>query len=197
MGSPRQVGFFIILFIGFYCLLDMTTKPPQEGHMADFRRQREWPIIIQVAREYNLSQEDTVMLLAIRDSELGGKGNEFGVRAVRGTDLKTQAQWAAGSIRANRERYRKLMQEGKWSGSRVEIRLAEEGEEDRPFWVVPPDIDFVDFMAYHAGKTGYGYAPIHAPELSKEEIKLNKNWSRNVRSIMEKHTKTFQERGLK
>ncbi|MGQ9473117.1 MAG: hypothetical protein ACUVQZ_07065 [Candidatus Caldatribacteriaceae bacterium] len=40
-----------------------------------------------------------------RSAERGRKGVEFGVVAAKGTDLKTQAEWACASIQKNFERF--------------------------------------------------------------------------------------------
>jgi len=68
-------------------------------------------IIADVAREYGLSAEGTRLLQAIRIAESGGAGLEYGIGqyfpkhpARRFADhpelsLRTQAQWAAGTIK--------------------------------------------------------------------------------------------------
>ena len=86
----------------------MGTIPKQTA----FKTEIEMPIILKVAKEYKLTPEDTTLLFAIRKAENGPKGYEFGVKAAKGTDLETQAKWAAGSIKANRERYYALLQSG-------------------------------------------------------------------------------------
>jgi len=72
----------------------------------------------------------------------------------------------------------------------------EEGKR-RGFIAVPRDMDFVEYMGYYGSPTGYGYAPIHASDVKPEVVELNKNWSKNVRSYMEKYRKHFQEKGVK
>lgn len=227
------------------------------------RQIKEWPAIIKVAREYGLSQEDTYRLLALRDTEDGGPGYEFGVKMAKGTNLEEQAKHAAGSIKANRKRYQQLKQEGVFKGSRrmigvgkskdIELSKDDEGKFQnwyaieskrrglnpdpdaekhryayRAYWqdamdkVIPgteegahypseyklgghlspeyaavdPDIDFDEFMGYYGSPTGYGYAPIHAPGLSENEQKLNKNWAGNLRSLTEKYSKRIREKGV-
>jgi hypothetical protein len=232
------------------------------GFMADnFKRNREWPILIKIAREYNLNPEETLMLLAIRSAEQGPKGYEFGVKAARGSNLETQARWTAGSIKANKQRYNQLMQEGVFEGDRrtigigleKDIKLSEEEEREfakwyveeaakrqlninpddpkhfyayRKFWkamtegkagteakhfpsefkieghmspqyaAVKGGIDFPEFMAYYGGPTGLGWAPVHDPNMPGAEVNLNKNWARNVRSLMTRYEKEFKERGI-
>lgn len=69
-------------------------------------------IIDGVAREYRLSQEETFLLFAIRKTENGGQGLEFGIgqgdinhRARRyrtssaTRSMIIQARWAAGTIK--------------------------------------------------------------------------------------------------
>ncbi len=46
------------------------------------------------------------LLLAIRCAERGRKGFEFGVVAVKDTDLATQTEWACATIKKNFERFR-------------------------------------------------------------------------------------------
>lgn len=150
------------------------------------KQRREWPIIVSVATRENLSPEDRVILLAMRDAEAGSAGNEFGARDVANTDIYTQATSAARSIKNNRLRYDQYRREGAWKGSRRTVTLK---ENEKP-------MDFIEFMAYYGGPTGYGYAPIHAPELREGEKSLNKNWAPNVRQISEKHQKYFKAKGV-
>ena len=68
-------------------------------------------MIADVAREYGLSADGTRLLQAIRIAEAGGDGLEFGVAQYQPRhparrfaahpelSLRTQAQWAAGTIR--------------------------------------------------------------------------------------------------
>lgn len=65
------------------------------------------PAIIKKAAERNGCRgEDYLILLAIRKAENGRKGCEFGVKGKAwGTDLNTQAAWAAATIVKNRGRY--------------------------------------------------------------------------------------------
>lgn len=146
------------------------------------RHEKEWPVLLQVAKQYNLSTSDLALLLAIRDAENGPEKNEFGVKAARNTDLKTQAKWAAGSIVANRKRYQDLLVSGKYEGSRRTIEL-KDGKAP----------SFVDFMAYMGSPTGYGWAPIHAPDMPVSEIKLNKAWSKNVSALMDKYKEEVKQ----
>lgn len=126
----------------------------------------ELPIIVAIAREEGLTREDTLMLLAIREAENGPKGYEYGVKAARGTDLETQARWCARSIKKNHERYQMFLQGG-YQGSKRYVKY-EDG------------IDFVEFMAYYGGPTGYGWAPM-CPE--------NSRWANNVRYRIDKFRK--------
>ena len=66
----------------------------------------EYAIIKNAADRNGCYGDNLVILLAIRMAENGRPGREFGVlhkRAI-GTDLDTQAGWAAASIMANRKR---------------------------------------------------------------------------------------------
>ena len=132
------------------------------------------------------------MLLAIRGAEQGGKGYEFGVKAAKGTDLETQAKWAAGSIKNNRRRYNEFLTTGFYMENGRAIRP---GGKD---WKVGPDMpDFTEFMWRYGSPTGYGYAPVDAPNMPATERKLNLNWGPNVRNLMQKYDKQFKDRGLK
>jgi len=67
--------------------------------------------IIRIAAERNgikFGSDEWYLLLAIRKSENGGPGKEFGVTHPRawGTDLDTQAGWAAATITKSRFRWR-------------------------------------------------------------------------------------------
>jgi len=68
---------------------------------------KEYDIIKQAADRNNCTGEDLLILFAIRKSENGGQGIEFGVLHPRakGTDLDTQAGWAAATIVKNRDRW--------------------------------------------------------------------------------------------
>ena len=67
----------------------------------------ELPVIIRAAERNDCRGDDFLILLAIRLSENGGPGREFGVMHPRAidTDLDTQAGWAAATIIKNRKRY--------------------------------------------------------------------------------------------
>ena len=72
-------------------------------------RLRDEETIIRRAAERNGCRgEDYRILLAIRKAENGPDGYEFGVRAVKGTNLETQAAWAAATIMKNRKRWTKF-----------------------------------------------------------------------------------------
>jgi len=150
------------------------------------RHKDEWPVILSIAVKEGLTPEEQIMLLAIRDAESGPTGTEFGAMDVQNTDLRTQATSAARSLRNNRKRYDQYMQEGEYKGSRRTVALK---SEEKP-------MDFPEFMAYYGSPTGYGYAPIHPPELSDKHRELNKNWAPNVRKLTEQYQKQFKERGI-
>jgi len=71
--------------------------------------------IIRTAAERNdCYGDDYLILLAIRKAENGGPGKEFGVKHPKawGTDLDTQAGWAAATIVKNRARYESCSSHG-------------------------------------------------------------------------------------
>jgi len=169
---------------------------PKES--ASFRHEREWPILLKVAREYKLTPQETIFLLSIREVEKGGKGFEMGVKAAKGTDLETQAKWAAGSIKENTERYNKLMTTGFYKGNRRTIMIEQPADKIMDFKAtsIKPDTDYIDFFHRYASPTGYGWAPIDLPEMKEKEKKLNKNWGNNMHSEVKKLTKHFMEKGV-
>lgn len=175
------------------CLLRRDMIEQRQGGDMTERQIREWPVLVKIANEYNLSPEDTILLLAIRDAENGPAGYEFGVKAAKGTNLDTQARWAAGSIRANRARYQRLLQEGLYEGTGRIITIGEPAE---GVIKVPSDIDFIDFMGYYGSPTGYGWAPIHYQDMPEEEKRLNLNWAENVKKLYEKYSKMIKEKGV-
>jgi len=63
-------------------------------------------LTIRAAAERN-NCDDLVILLAIRKAENGATGKEFGIKGKAwGTDLSTQAGWAACTVRNHRIRHR-------------------------------------------------------------------------------------------
>ncbi len=65
----------------------------------------EYKIIMAAAHRNACVQENMLILFAIRKAENGPPGLEFGVLYVAGTDLDTQAGWAAATIMKNRKRW--------------------------------------------------------------------------------------------
>ena len=63
--------------------------------------------IANAAIRNDCSGEDFLILLAIRKSEGGGKGKEFGIKNPKAwnTNLDTQAGWAAATVVKNRQRW--------------------------------------------------------------------------------------------
>src|SRR3990167_8636568 len=125
--------------------------------------EKEWPALIKVAREYHLSFDDTLLLLAIRRVEAGKPGNEFGVKAAYNKNLEEQARWCAGSIKKNRLRYLQLIRDGSYYGSRRTIFRDPINLSQPPFVVYQGD--FIGFMAHYGGPQGYGWAPIHYKDM--------------------------------
>ncbi len=65
----------------------------------------EYEIILAAAHRNGCEQENLLILFAIRKAENGPSGLEFGVLCQAGTDLDTQAGWAAATIMKNRKRW--------------------------------------------------------------------------------------------
>jgi len=125
----------------------------QEQNSFETNFQGEYQTIIKAAQRNNLAIEDYPILFAIRKSENGGRGREFGIihprceeqmKANPDKTLDIQAGWAANTIRKNRER---------WEA------------EGRP----------TDFITY----LGKKYAPIG---VKNDPNALNVNWISNVNS---------------
>lgn len=191
MSKVYKVILYLILLIVLTGGISMADKAKES---ASFRHEREWPVILKVAGDYKLTAKETIVLLAMRDVEMGGRGIEFGEMPAKGTDLETQAKWAAGGIRENKKRYNILMTTGIWKGPRRTIVLGE-GKDEKGITYVKPDIDFITFMGSY-GAQGFGRTPIHAPELNKEHIEVNKNFVPNMQKTVEKITKQFTEKGV-
>lgn len=65
----------------------------------------EYETIMAAAARNSCSGDNLLILFAVRKAENGGLGIEFGIECRRGTDLNTQAGWAAATIMKNRERW--------------------------------------------------------------------------------------------
>ena len=66
---------------------------------------KELPVIRMAAERNHCTGDLFTILLAIRMAENGRSGFEFGVIAVKGTDLETQAAWAAATVVKNYQRW--------------------------------------------------------------------------------------------
>ena len=88
-----------------------TTQVKQEVDSVENVMGKELPMIIKAAKRNGVepNTDDFAILLAIRKSENGGKGIEFGILhpKAKGTNLDVQAGWAAATIKKNRERWEK------------------------------------------------------------------------------------------
>lgn len=103
----------------------------------------------------NCTGDDFLILLAIRIAENGGPGKEFGVKHPKawGTNLDTQAGWAAATIVKNRERFNQKIRDTPHYD-----RLTDE--------IFTPE-QFVYFL-------GNRYCPVES------DPQGNINWKRNV-----------------
>jgi len=129
-------------------------------------------IALDVAKQYKLSPDMTAFLISMADVEGRPKGMEFGVKKAKGMGIRKQAEWAAGSIRKNKERYHAYL-------STLDL------VKDQP-------IDFPEFFAYKGGPAGKGWAPIEG--VPGKEKKLNLNWAPNMRKILPKWQKKLIQR---
>lgn len=86
------------------------TQPPFSNHQTDTPARFlevefgvEYAVIMAAAARNEC--KDIPILFAIRKAENGGPGIQFGIECQRGTDLDTQAGWAAATIVKNRARW--------------------------------------------------------------------------------------------
>jgi hypothetical protein len=112
----------------------------------------EQALILDAARTAGV---DPAFLAAIRVSENGAPGREFGVLSVPAPTIADQARVAAASIAANLDRYRQQL-------GRSPYGLGGQYTSD-----------FINFMAAR-------YAPVGARNDARG---LNSNWSRNVAAV--------------
>ena len=70
--------------------------------------EKELPTIRKAAERNNCKGELFTILLAIRKAENGGDGFQFGVIAVKGTNLDKQAGWCAATIVKNYQRWKAI-----------------------------------------------------------------------------------------
>ncbi len=89
-----------------------------EGVHRKFSYPEELFTILLIAEQYfekipNPPVNPFALILAIRESERGRKGLEFGILhpEAKDTDLWTQAEWACGTVKKNIERFQSQSQE--------------------------------------------------------------------------------------
>lgn len=89
----------LVLFLFFISSCEISFASP------DIRT--ELSVIITAAQRNSCAGDDLLILLAVRMAEDGPEGLEFGIMHPRaaGTDLDTQAGWAAATIVKNRQRW--------------------------------------------------------------------------------------------
>ena len=89
------------------------SKETKVSNFHEFLKQKhgkEYDTIMDAATSNGISRDDhenLSLLFAIRKAEHGGPGIEFGVLhpKAKGTDLRTQAGWAAATVMKNRSRH--------------------------------------------------------------------------------------------
>ncbi len=74
----------------------------------------EYKTIMAAASRNGCLGDNALILFAIRKAENGPPGLEFGILCRAGTDLDTQAGWAAGTIIKNRARWNALGKPEYW-----------------------------------------------------------------------------------
>ena len=98
----------------------------------NLQHKSEWKELVTLSHKNNLTLDNTIFLLDLREVEDGKEGNEFGIKEVKGTDLKTQALWAIGSILKNERRWQEYIRKN-------------------------GRIEFIDFFANYGGPYGTGW----------------------------------------
>ena len=115
----------------------------------NIQHRKEWPLLIRLAQESSLENKERIrFLLALREvsSRREGKGltgEEFGVKAVNGTNLEEQARWAIGTIKRNEKRYQEYV-------------------------IKNGMVDFVSFFATLGGPYGKGWATHNPVEFIRD-----------------------------
>jgi len=138
----------MIIKLGGAAQTPIPTALPTELH-------NELHIIQKAAVRNNCKGDDFLILLAIRVAENGGPGKEFGVKHPKawGTNLDTQAGWAAATVVKNRARFKR-------------IRDTPQGKQLK---ISPTtSLRFIDFL-------GNRYCPVES------DPQGNINWKRNVK----------------
>ena len=103
----KTLKYILLVFIALFCCMRVSFCDTTGSLLPE----REWKMIRQIAVNYNLDEERTWLLAAIRRHENGRPGLEFGIggpmnsghRAHRYQDgtksFYVQGMWAAGTIR--------------------------------------------------------------------------------------------------
>lgn len=104
----RRLLFDLLEVLGF-------SPNPNCLDLSSFPFPQEVETIKEVAQEYFSCKDcqegmyplkPCALLFALRSAERGRKGFEFGIVAKKGTDLKTQCEWACATLRKNFERFK-------------------------------------------------------------------------------------------
>ncbi len=96
------------------------------------KHKREYQFLIDLALQHDLSLEQQIFLLAMRETCSGDDGSEFGVLACQNTTLEEQTLWTIGSIKKNDTRWQQ--------------QILDKGP-----------IDFTIFFAYFGGPLKMGW----------------------------------------
>ncbi len=103
------------LLIALLCCPEVYCDGAVRIQAHDVNLTAELPVILQAAKRNNCTGNDLLILLAIRMSEKGGPGREFGILHPKAQaliekqperSLEIQAGWAAATIIKNRGRWR-------------------------------------------------------------------------------------------
>ena len=80
-------------------------KSPNNNYLLDYFDKDELETISIAALRNDCRGDNFLILLAIRKSEAGKNGNEFGIKNPEANNLDKQAGWAAATIVKNRKRW--------------------------------------------------------------------------------------------
>lgn len=97
---------FKAILAGLACVFIVPNCPAVQMQTKNwYGLENELPVIVKAAERNNCNGKLFSILLAIRKAENGPAGLEFGVIAVKDTNLETQARWAAATVVKNYQRY--------------------------------------------------------------------------------------------
>jgi len=116
--------------------------------------QKEWPKLIERGKGLGLTRDQLYFLMALREVEAGSQGNEFNIKAVKGTNYDLQVTLAVKSIIANEKRWQNYIREQSY-------------------------MDYVSYFIYFAGPQHLGWHSGTGKEATINQLKLTMKEIRN------------------